>query len=1756
MTQKVKKNSVKRLFTMLMVIAMLFTMIPEGSAWADDEGTLAEAKLSSLEIALGSYSSTSPEELSFKTDFEKDTFTYETDFKTPTNISYQGYDDNFHIKATATDANATIEAKFGDGTVAVVSGSTDWKAVTKKVMYWGSEWDGSNPLTIGKNNTLTVTVTNGNQTQDYTITVPVKPSLKWKTNAPSGGCYEKGSEVSLEVEAAISETDFDEYKRVTYQWYKNTSKSEEGATEIAGATNAKYTVKESEHHLDTPVYYFAKATFASGDVLTSKIAEVTFIDFKKPESITVSIVSDMSNKRAKNGTYILKKGDVIDFKAVDQDGKETPVTWSGAPYCGTLDQNGRLTITQDMGWGGTSYAYVVANSKFSGGPKGEADKISMAGYKHSSNTINLTLSTDGQKNISGSFKGGVDGETTWSYDEEAAKGIAVLTSDIKTKGTSLQFDALRPGSFTAVFKVDFNDEMTDTQTMNITGIAVEDQDGTQRKTEVTVNTGKKSDAQVQLTAYCTDKEATLTWSSKDGTVATVDENGRVTGLKAGNTIISVTDGKYTGGIKVVVNDEATPYFENISFQKGSMGSDGISADVSFQPTTLNYTGISLTRAVTNDLVFLASTSYNTKKYDAHASYTDRFGNTVEEPINSGSATTLSDMAFGTSVVSVILADKSDTNKKTTYTFEITRQRDTGKVVAGGGFVLLPNGRELSSNKYNDQAEGVMFVANEDGSLASSQGVSSSSYYYRTFAQNGLESFSLRLKAATNYAHIRYSIDDGQTWNYAGQGSGLTKLISFPEREDENPEIKVIIQILDDKTYSENVAAGKDGFEGSKPNSYSIWLEQLPIVDGEIIQAETDQGNWYPAFSPKYYNYYTIVVEETESAPTIKFKVTDGAAVKVGGNVLSPDGDGYYTVLLTSAAQDVIVEGKKGARTYKFSYSQKKSSLVPDKVTDYLPINSQYTNTGQFGMYPEQILYNENAMRSIGNFGGYVTFYYEKPLVDNPNNKYGVDLYIRGNAFRDTISGTGHSSMEPGQVWVSENGKTWYALAGSEHYEETTLWDYKVTYKKTADGKTTWTDNYGNHDNGSQVGSWPTLGSYPLNSLIKSDTVTLSGILIPCIDGSLTGDVSFSSMSMGGRFGYVDVLPNNKIDEEVNPYLDNDKYQLDSSGFDLAWAVDESGTPIDVSNKEFHYVKVVTASNLWAGAANEKSTEVSHVLKTQPQASAVGKTTRPSGLKITDGLQEVSVVFNEKTQVYEANIGNIKYASLTVLGTSADDNIYINNERVASGEASAPLKVTKENDRLVRVLVQNGEKEPDIVLVKLKGTADNSNDLISGVKVDVSGSKRIAETRDGKTYTSSVGYRIQSIGINVVSAPDAEVKINDAKVKDSYAVSEGENVFNITASKGNITHSVVLKVEKEKAPAVTGKITVSFSLYGDDKHGTVEESHTYAAGQMKAWIPEKTYSLDAPATVLDVFEMALREKGLTWVNSGGNYVSEINGLAEFDNGPNSGWMYLVNGQYPDTGLAEKTIKQGDSIVWHYTDDWKKEKGQDAWNQTTEEQQTETRPDGTIITTEEKPDGTVVITEKRPDGTTVKTETTPDGKTTSKVTLPEGKGKTEIKIPVDLGDEDGRVAVKITNSAGEKTVSVGYSNKEVSLNVYSDSTIEILDEFVPLSELDIPAGVEATTIKAKSVLGKKSIKILWTKSKGYRVDYYQIFRSTKRYSGYGVKPFFTTKSGDSTSYTNTKSLKKGTTYYYKVRGVRVIDGKKYYTKWSTKAYRTFK
>ena len=50
-----------------------------------------------------------------------------------------------------------------------------------------------------------------------------------------------------------------------------------------------------------------------------------------------------------------------------------------------------------------------------------------------------------------------------------------------------------------------------------------------------------------------------------------------------------------------------------------------------------------------------------------------------------------------------------------------------------------------------------------------------------------------------------------------------------------------------------------------------------------------------------------------------------------------------------------------------------------------------------------------------------------------------------------------------------------------------------------------------------------------------------------------------------------------------------------------------------------------------------------------------------------------------------------------------------------------------------------------------------------------------------------------------------------------------------------------------------------------------------------------------------------------------YIEGICNLYAYDAGDLSGWMYSVNGAFPNYGCSQYVVQAGDVIVWHYTCD---------------------------------------------------------------------------------------------------------------------------------------------------------------------------------------------------------------------------------------------
>lgn len=76
------------------------------------------------------------------------------------------------------------------------------------------------------------------------------------------------------------------------------------------------------------------------------------------------------------------------------------------------------------------------------------------------------------------------------------------------------------------------------------------------------------------------------------------------------------------------------------------------------------------------------------------------------------------------------------------------------------------------------------------------------------------------------------------------------------------------------------------------------------------------------------------------------------------------------------------------------------------------------------------------------------------------------------------------------------------------------------------------------------------------------------------------------------------------------------------------------------------------------------------------------------------------------------------------------------------------------------------------------------------------------------------------------------------------------------------------------------------------------------------------------TVFDVLNRVCEYAGIqieySWTPLYNSYYIEgINNLYEFDCGNESGWMYKVNGWFPNYGCSSYTLEDGDDIVWCYT-----------------------------------------------------------------------------------------------------------------------------------------------------------------------------------------------------------------------------------------------
>lgn len=165
-----------------------------------------------------------------------------------------------------------------------------------------------------------------------------------------------------------------------------------------------------------------------------------------------------------------------------------------------------------------------------------------------------------------------------------------------------------------------------------------------------------------------------------------------------------------------------------------------------------------------------------------------------------------------------------------------------------------------------------------------------------------------------------------------------------------------------------------------------------------------------------------------------------------------------------------------------------------------------------------------------------------------------------------------------------------------------------------------------------------------------------------------------------------------------------------------------------------------------------------------------------------------------------------------------------------------------------------------------------------------------------------------------------ISYNDAATEQSFralialtqfrAAGKAFNVYDFSAGKTEPAYaSGAGETEKPSEEPTQGEdITVTVTISTPD--GT--------------WL-SKSVTVKKGSTVYHAFTKALEGSGITAVGAQSGYIRSMTKggvtYGEFTSGPNSGWLYKVNGRLPSLPLTQQAVADKDYVLWYYTSDWK-------------------------------------------------------------------------------------------------------------------------------------------------------------------------------------------------------------------------------------------
>lgn len=246
---------------------------------------------------------------------------------------------------------------------------------------------------------------------------------------------------------------------------------------------------------------------------------------------------------------------------------------------------------------------------------------------------------------------------------------------------------------------------------------------------------------------------------------------------------------------------------------------------------------------------------------------------------------------------------------------------------------------------------------------------------------------------------------------------------------------------------------------------------------------------------------------------------------------------------------------------------------------------------------------------------------------------------------------------------------------------------------------------------------------------------------------------------------------------------------------------------------------------------------------------------------------------------------------------------------ASPTLTLTLKEQWDADKVLCCCEEDGLKKLSDVTVSTEDTAEGTVTVLT-FKV----------TKTGDTFYLVGG----STTGNADGSAAAETEENTADAATSTdASSDKKGTAKTDTKSASADKNTAEKTEDktQKNPTCTISIDCKTILDHLDKLRSSKTDYVPSDG----WILyTSTVEFEEGDTVFDVLKrvtkaakIQMESKWTPMYNS--YYVEGINQLYEFDCGDQSGWMYSVNGWYPNYGCSSYELKDGDKIEWRYTCD---------------------------------------------------------------------------------------------------------------------------------------------------------------------------------------------------------------------------------------------